>query len=248
MKKRVEFEEGQLEKTVAILLESTHLKMTKEEIVISMLQNGTNPRTVRAFMEVPREEFVPPQLKQFAYFNCALPIGYEQTISQPEAVLVMLDALELQPNHNVLEIGAGRGYNASLLGKLARKVTSAEVIPELVQGSKERLAHLGYSNVSVVEANRKSIGHPPVAPYDRIVVTAGAERVPIELINQLAVGGIMIIPNRLTLEDQGIEDADFMITYGLWKIKKEKSGPTASFLTQCNFVPLQYGPEATVTE
>jgi protein-L-isoaspartate(D-aspartate) O-methyltransferase len=146
-----------------------------------------------AMAEVPRHEFVPPSEEAYAYVNNALPIGHGQTISQPYIVALMTDLLNPQPDQVVLEIGTGSGYQAAVLSGLVRQVYSIEVIPELASQAQETLQRLGYRNVRV-KAGDGNAGWPEHAPYDGIIVTAAAARVPAPLLAQLADGGRMVVP------------------------------------------------------
>lgn len=150
-------------------------------------------RVMAAMASVPRHEFVPPGEEAYAYINNALPIGHGQTISQPYIVALMTDLLDPQPDHSVLEIGTGSGYQAAILSELVRRVYSIEVIPELALEASERLQRLGYRNVSVKSGDGNA-GWLEHAPYDGIIVTAAAARVPEVLLAQLRNGGRMVIP------------------------------------------------------
>lgn len=152
-----------------------------------------DPRVLAAMMEVPREEFVPQDLRKDAYRDCPLPIGHEQTISQPFTVAFMLRSLLLQGPENVLEIGTGSGYAAAVLSRLARVVHTVERIPALAQQAQERLQRLGYSNVHVYVADG-TLGLPEHAPYEAIVVTASAEELPYPYPSQLSDGGRIVMP------------------------------------------------------
>jgi len=153
----------------------------------------TDERLLAAFARVPREEFVPPPQRPHAYDDCALSIGWGQTISQPYMVACMLQALEVGPEHRVLEVGAGSGYQAALLGQLAREVYAIEVVPALAERAAAVLTRLGYANIHVL-AGDGTLGYPPAQPYDRIIVAAAAPQVPPPLLAQLAEGGRLVIP------------------------------------------------------
>ena len=146
-----------------------------------------------AMGQVSREQFVPSDLRRYAYDNSPLPIGQGQTISQPYIVALMTDLLELQADHTVLEIGTGCGYQTAILSLLARQVYTIEVVPELGEASAQRLQELGYTNISF-RIGDGSAGWPEHAPYDAIIVTAAAAQVPQALIDQLAPGGRLVIP------------------------------------------------------
>jgi len=150
-------------------------------------------RVLAAMSRVPRERFVPPQERHLAYEDRPLPIGLEQTISQPFIVALMTQALELTGREKVLEIGAGSGYQAAILGELARLVITVERLPTLAEAANEVLNSLGYNNI-VVHLAQETLGWPEEAPYDAIIATAGAPGVPPDLLAQLAIGGRMIIP------------------------------------------------------
>jgi len=150
-------------------------------------------RVLAAMSRVPRERFVPAQERRLAYEDRPLPIGLEQTISQPFIVALMTQALELTGREKVLEIGAGSGYQAAILGELARLVITVERLPTLAEAANEVLNSLGYNNI-VVHLAQETLGWPEEAPYDAIIATAGAPGVPPDLLAQLAIGGRMIIP------------------------------------------------------
>lgn len=150
-------------------------------------------RVLRAFERVPREQFVPHDQRPYAYDDRALAIGYGQTISQPYMVAWMLQALDVQSEHRVLEVGAGSGYQAALLGELAREVYALELVPELAERAAAVVARLGYETVHIV-AGDGSLGHPPGQPYDRIIVAAAAPTMPEPLVEQLAEGGLLLAP------------------------------------------------------
>ncbi len=152
-----------------------------------------DPRIRNAMAKVPRHLFVPDSEKWLAYVNHALPIGHEQTISQPYVVALMTDLLTPQPDHVVLEVGTGSGYQAAVLSLLVRQLYSIEVIEELATSAAERLRRLGYDNVEV-RAGDGSLGWPEHAPFDGIIVTAAARDVPPALVEQLKPGGRMVIP------------------------------------------------------
>jgi protein-L-isoaspartate(D-aspartate) O-methyltransferase len=165
----------------------------REELVRSIRGNVKDPRVLAAFRRVPRHRFVPESERRISYRDAALPIGFEQTISQPSMVGIMLDALELQPSDRVLEIGAGSGYAAALLSELAGEVYTVEIVPELAAAAAARLSELGYGNAHVVVANGR-LGLPEHAPYSKILVSAGAQDVPAELLNELGPNGSIAIP------------------------------------------------------
>lgn len=148
---------------------------------------------IAAFETVPRHEFVPPALQAVAYGDHALPIGHEATISQPFVVAVMTQLARPQAGDVVLEVGTGSGYQAAILSRLVRRVYSIELVEPLARSAADRLARLGYRNVEV-RAGDGYQGWPERAPFDSIVVTAGAPHVPPALVQQLKPGGRMVIP------------------------------------------------------
>jgi protein-L-isoaspartate(D-aspartate) O-methyltransferase len=152
-----------------------------------------DPRIEAALRKVPRDRFVPERSLDMAWENTALSIGYGQTISQPFVVALMTQLLELTPESRILEIGTGSGYQAALLGELAGEVYSIEVVPELAELAKTRLAEMGYANVHVRAGNGR-LGWPEAAPFDGVIVTAAAEEIPASLVEQLRPGGRMVIP------------------------------------------------------
>ena len=152
-----------------------------------------DPRVLAAILSVPRHLFVPESLRPRAYSDSPLPIGYDQTISQPYIVAFMTQALDVQPGHRVLEIGTGSGYQAAVLGLLARQVYTIEIVAPLAARARATLAGFGYRNIEVRTSNGY-LGWAEHAPYDRIMVTAAPDEVPSALVQQLAVGGLMAIP------------------------------------------------------
>ena len=142
---------------------------------------------------MPRHLFVPEAQRPEAYGDFPLPIGYEQTISQPYIVAFMTQALKVEPNHRVLEIGTGSGYQAAVLGQLVDRVYTIEIVAPLADRARRTLADLGYRNIEVRTGNGY-LGWPEHAPYDRVMVTAAPDAVPPALVQQLKMGGLMAIP------------------------------------------------------
>ena len=153
----------------------------------------TNARVLDAMLKVPRHLFVPASQQDHAYIDSPLPIGHDQTISQPYIVAFMTQALDVQPDDRVLEIGTGSGYQAAILAELAREVYTIEIIAPLADRARQTLASLGYRRVQVRTGNGY-LGWPEHAPYDRVMVTAAPDEVPPALVQQLKVGGLMAIP------------------------------------------------------
>lgn len=198
--------------------------MDKEKLIQLLKKGGyiRSKKVEKAFVDVPREKFVPEEMKKYAYINEPLPIMKGQTISQPLTVVVMTEALDVKEEQKILEIGTGSGYQAAILSRLVGKngkVITIERIPELVEFAKKNLKE--YKNVVVVSGNG-SVGYDEEAPYDRIIVTAEAPDIPKKLLEQLKHGGKMVIPVR----DK------------MWVITKTKNGFKKEFLGYFSFVPL----------
>ena len=151
------------------------------------------PQVLAALAAVPRHVFLPEVLRPVAYINRPLPIGHEQTISQPFIVALMTDLLDLRARDRVLEIGTGSGYQAAVLGQLVQQVYTLEIIPALADQARQRLQALGYDNIELRLGDGQS-GWPEKAPYDAILVTAAAPDIPPALIRQLKPGGRLLIP------------------------------------------------------
>ena len=163
-----------------------------EETAADIGKQHLSPAVMAAIDSVPRHQFVPASCRDQAYRDSPLPIGYEQTISQPYMVALMTDLLNPQPDHVVLEVGTGSGYQAAILSQLVKHVYSIEIVAPLAASAEKTLHQLGYRNVSVFAGNGYA-GLPEYAPYDGIIVTAGGE-IPAPLVEQLKVGGRMLIP------------------------------------------------------
>ena len=165
-------------------------RMVDEQIAARGVRNRAVLDAMRA---VPRHEFVPETYRNSAYADTPLPIGLDQTISQPYIVALMTELVEPKPEHRILEVGTGSGYQAAVISRIVKEVYSIEIIPQLAQSGSERLKRLGYANIAVREGDGYQ-GWPDRAPFDGILVTAGATEVPKPLIDQLKPGGRMIIP------------------------------------------------------
>ena len=151
----------------------TAIRAITDHVAAQISKSALDKRVLEAMAKVPRHEFVPVEVQQYAYLNRPLPIGFDKTISQPLMVAVMTDLLELKPNDVILEIGTGLGYQAAVLAELAGKVYSVEIIDELGQRAIQRLKRQGYSNVEVRIGNGYS-GWPEHAPFDKVIVYGGA--------------------------------------------------------------------------
>jgi len=156
-------------------------------------KESLDPKVKAALFAIPRDKFVPKDYINSAFYNGPLPIGHGQTISQPYIVAIMTDLLELEADHNVLEIGSGSGYQAAILSQLCKQVYTIEYVPALADMAKARFEKLGYDNIECKAGNGYD-GWPEHAPYDAIIVTAAATHIPKPLIEQLKPGGRMVIP------------------------------------------------------
>ena len=185
----------------------------------------TDERVLAAMLEMPRERFVGDAAQEFAYTDRALPIDCEQTISQPFMVALMTQALQLQGDELVLEIGTGSGYQAAILSKLARRVISIERHPSLAATARQRFADLGIDNVEV-RVGDGTLGCADEAPLDRILVTAGGPRIPEALFAQLAEGGLLVMP-------VGPQDRQ-----ELYQVEKRSGRACVHKLSGCRFVQL----------
>jgi protein-L-isoaspartate(D-aspartate) O-methyltransferase len=199
-------------------------------LIFALRANGvTDRRTLDAIERTPRHIFVDRAFRDRAYEDVALPIACGQTISQPSVVGLMTQALAIEPRHKVLEVGAGSGYQAAVLARLARRVYAIERHPPLAREAARRLARLDLGNVSVV-AGDGTRGWPEQAPFDRIIVTAAAEDAPRLLLSQLREGGVMVLP----VGD--LDDHQRLI-----RITRTKDGPDYEELIPVRFVPLLPG-------
>jgi len=206
------------------------LHARKIRLIMNLRRAGiTSTEVLSAIEKVPRELFLPASFHDQAYEDQALPIGQGQTISQPQIVALMTEALKIEKNQKVLEIGTGSGYQTAVLAHLSRRVYSIERFRSLSQSAEARLQELRLHNVTL----RVGDGHkgwPEQAPFDRIIVTAAAKEIPESLVNQLAPDGIMVIPVG--------EDANEQI---LVKVVKSEGGISCSHLADVRFVPLVKG-------
>ena len=204
----------------------------RSEFVRDLKARGiSDERVLEAFARVPREEFVTITDMPLAFADRALPIACGQTISQPYMVAVMTEALELSPEHKVLEIGTGSGYQAAILAALVREVVTVERYRELADSARAKLQRLGFGNVTVIHADGMT-GAAAHAPFDRIIVTAAAERdIPAALTEQLAPGGVLVAPIGAVGGAQR-----------LLRLRKKASGETKiEDLMAVRFVPLLPG-------
>jgi protein-L-isoaspartate(D-aspartate) O-methyltransferase len=187
-----------------------------------------SPRVLDAMRTVPRHLFVPEAQRDAAYADSPLPIGRGQTISQPYIVGFMTQALDIAPDHRVLEIGTGSGYQAAVLGSLAKDVFTIEILAPLAERARDLLATLGYRNVHV-RAGNGYLGWPEYAPYDRVMVTAAPDAVPPALVAQLKIGGLMAIPVGTVSQE-------------LWILRRTATGTETLTTLPVRFVPMTGKP------
>ncbi len=202
-----------------------HLEAAKTDLIRNLNLEITDKRVVKAIKHVPREVFVPQEYCYAAYEDRPLSIGFGQTISQPFIVALMVQALELRGNEKILELGTGSGYEAAILAELAKQVITVERVPELAASAKQVLQKLGYFNIKV-HVTHNDLGWLENAPYDAIIVSAGAPSIPNILLGQLAWGGRLIIPTGSRWQQE------------LTKVTKLKKGNKVENLGVCYFVPL----------
>ncbi len=197
----------------------------KAKLVTQLRRDIKDERVIGAMARVPRECFVPEEKQHLAYADMPLPIGFDQSISQPYIVARMTEALELGGEERVLEIGTGSGYQAAILAELARFVVTTERVPELAERAKTALASLGYTNIEVHLAG-ETLGWRECAPYAAILVAAGAPCVPSDLLDQLVTGGRLVIP----IGSHYLQE--------LTKVTKRRRKNVIEDLGSCRFVPL----------
>ena len=201
------------------------LEQSRLKFLDRIVRKGLSAATVDAMSRVPREMFVPQPFRLEAYKDVALPTARGQTISQPTLVATMIDLLELDPSHRVLEVGAGSGYQAAVLSLLSSEVISVERIPELTETAKDRIHRLGYARCRIEQAG-DTLGWPSAAPYDRIIVAAAAPKVPAVLSDQLGIGGRMVIPT-------GRRNGQDLLV-----VSRDSDGLSVKKAGKCVFVPL----------
>lgn len=202
------------------------LRMVEEQIVAREIRSKA---VLEAMRKAARHRFVPEGYRHLAYADHPLPIGHNQTISQPFIVAYMTEAAGIEANEKVLEIGTGSGYQAAILGELAKEVYTIEIIPELAERARQTLGELGYKNIQV-KAGNGYLGWPEHAPFDAIIVTAAPDEVPKALVEQLAVNGKMVIP-------VGTADQKMVI------ITKTQSGVIEKRTIPVRFVPMTGKPK-----
>jgi protein-L-isoaspartate(D-aspartate) O-methyltransferase len=197
----------------------------RAKLVKHLQSEISDRRVLEAMARVPRELFVPETQRLCAYLDEPLPIGYDQTISQPFIIAMMTQSLELKGGEKVLEIGTGSGYQTAILAELCREVISTERISSLADSAKKLLDSLGYTNIKIHPAG-KDLGWQSEAPYDGIIVTAGSPHIPESLLNQLAFNGRLVIP------------VGPRFTQQLYQVLKLEDRNIIRDLGGCRFVPL----------
>lgn len=215
------------------------MEAQRTRLIERLIREGylASTAAIRAFKRVPRNRFLPDAVRSNAYLDAPLPIGYRQTISAPHMVAMMAEALDLHVGLRVLEVGAGSGYHAAILAEMVAPehatapghVYTLELVPELASFARDNLRATGYGGTTSVIHSDGSVGYETEAPYDRILVTAAAPRVPAALLAQLKPGGILLIPvgHRYSYQE-------------LLKISKEVDGPLVrESLGGVVFVPLR---------
>ena len=201
------------------------LETARARLIDCLSQEIRDKRVLSAMAGVPRERFVPPDYCSAAYEDMPLSIGFGQTISQPFIVALMTQALGLKGDEKVLELGTGSGYQTAILAGLAKWIVSIERVPQLAESARQVLDKLGYTNVEI-HTTGEALGWPDGAPYDAIIVTAGAPHVPDALLEQLALGGRLVIPVGSRWEQD------------LLRVTRRKKGNVVESLGGCRFVPL----------
>lgn len=225
---------GKLENSVEAQIQDKNSEKNFKRKRREMVENQIRGRGIkdgdvlRALEKVPRHKFVPPEFASSAYRDSPLPIGQKQTISQPFIVAYMTEAADISKNERVLEIGTGSGYQAAILGEIAGEVYTIEIITELAESAKRVLAELGYNNIFVKTGNGY-LGLPEKSPFDAIIVTAAPDVIPPALVEQLAVGGKMVIPVGDAYQEMVI-------------IEKTKKGVTEKRTIPVRFVPMTGKP------
>jgi len=200
-------------------------EVARARLIDQLRAEVKDERVLAVMSHIPREKFIPPENQHLSYEDIPLPIGYNQTISQPFIIALMTASLELKGTEKVLEVGTGSGYQAAILAGLAPRVITVERVPELAESARRTLDSLGYRNVEVHLAGQ-ALGWKQDVPYDAIIVTAAAPKVPKELIEQLVIGGRMVVP----VGSRHLQD--------LKKITRHQKGYSVESLGGCRFVAL----------
>jgi protein-L-isoaspartate(D-aspartate) O-methyltransferase len=218
--------------TAAAGADAAPFRELRRQMVVQQLQGRgiADARVLQVMSEIPRHRFVPEPYRGNAYDDTALPIGHGQTISQPYMVAVMTELIKPRPRMRVLEVGTGSGYQAAVLSQLVERVYSIEIIPQLAAAARRLLTDLHYSNLHLKQGDGY-FGWPEAAPFDAILVTAAAPTIPPPLLEQLAEGGLMVIP----------VGSPFLVQQ-LMLIEKRDGELISKSLMPVRFVPLRSGP------
>jgi protein-L-isoaspartate(D-aspartate) O-methyltransferase len=211
--------------SAADLFQEQRTQMVREQLM-TLERDIKNDRVLEAMRNVPRHEFVPPSMRERAYEDGPLPIGHGQTISQPFIVAFMTEAIDPKPGERILEVGTGSGYQAAVLAAMGAQVFSIEIVKPLGEEARETLKRLGYDKVQV-RIGDGYLGWPEEAPFDAVIVTCAPENIPQPLIDQLKVGGRMIIP---VGEEGGRQE--------LYLLKKQADGLKKTSVLPVRFVPM----------
>lgn len=211
-------------------MDSGNTERKRKNLTDRLIAEGflKTPKIIKVFGEVPREEFVLPRGRDYAYADTPQGIGYGQTISAPHMVAIMTELLEPKPKDKVLEVGTGSGYQAAILSKLVKTVYTTELTSELVEFARANLQRAGCKNVKLIRGDGAK-GYPKEAPYDKVIVTCACPEIPKSLIEQLKQGGVLIAP----VGGAWMQD--------LKLCKKTKSGVEEKSYGGCVFVPLRHG-------
>ncbi len=218
---------------MALMAQGDDFAPRREAMVDGLVADGiiAEQRIIDAMKAVPRHLFVPEGQRAAAYEDHPLPIGHGQTISAPSIVGIMTEALKPKPTDRVLEIGTGSGYQAAVLAKLVRHVYSIEILEELATTAKQRLADMGYANITVRHGDGY-LGWPEHAPFDAIIVTCAPDEIPQALVDQLKDGGLMVIP----VAEEGWAQVLYLIEKQGDRLEKQE-------LADVIFVPMVHGEE-----
>lgn len=209
------------EETEEDIYTSRRLEMVEEQIVTRGVSDSL---TLKSMRKVPRHLFIPESLRKYAYYDEPLPIGEDQTISQPYIVAIMTELLQLKGGEKVLEIGTGSGYQAAILAEIAAEVYTIEIVDILCESARELLGEMGYQNIQVRCADGYQ-GWPEAAPFDAVIVTAAPDHIPQPLVDQLKIGGRLVLP-----VGDGYQE--------LVRITRTKSGTKRENIIPVRFVPM----------
>ncbi len=210
-----------------LFCETPNWDKERQKMIEKLKEYGIrNQKVLSVMSEIPRHKFIPEYYRSYAYEDTPLPIGFNQTISQPYIVALMTELLDIQPEDKILEIGTGSGYQAAVLGKLSKEVYTIEIIEELCSRSQKILKELQFNNIQVICGDGYE-GYKEKAPYDKILLTAAPKELPEELLKQLKINGILVAPIGDVKEIQI-----------LYKFTKTKEGLKKESVIPVRFVPM----------